>query len=140
MRAFAQLLDRLSLTNSRNAKIRLVRDYLTTESDPDRGWAFAALTGVLTFDAAKPAMIRKAIEGRMDAQLFRWSYDYVGDLSEAVALAWWDTACRCERNPSRLCAEHRDELRAVEAANPGGLWTCDDCGASARLIRIEPIR
>ena len=24
----------------------------------------------------------------MDAQLFRWSYDYVGDLAEAVALVW----------------------------------------------------
>ena len=60
MRAFADLLDRLSLTASRNAKLVLLRDYLRNTPDPDRGWALAALTGELTFDAAKPAMIRKA--------------------------------------------------------------------------------
>ncbi len=88
MRAFAELLDRLSLTASRNAKLTLVRDYLRSAPDPDRGWALAALTGDLTFDAAKPAFIRKAVEARMDPQLFRWSYDYVGDLAEAVSLVW----------------------------------------------------
>ncbi|MFC3068012.1 cisplatin damage response ATP-dependent DNA ligase [Phenylobacterium soli] len=88
MRAFAELLDRLSLTSSRNAKLRLVRDYLRDTPDPDRGWALAALTGDLAFDAAKPAFIRKAVEERMDPQLFWWSYDYVGDLAETVALVW----------------------------------------------------
>ena len=51
MRAFAELLDRLSLTGSRNAKLTLVRDYLRETPDPDRGWALAALTGDLSFDA-----------------------------------------------------------------------------------------
>ncbi len=88
MRAFADLLDRLSFTPSRNAKLVLVRDYLRDTPDPERGWALAALTGELVFDAAKPAMIRKAVEGRIDPQLFRWSYDYVGDLAETVALVW----------------------------------------------------
>jgi DNA ligase-1 len=88
MRAFAELLDRLSLTASRNAKLTLVRDYLRETPDPDRGWALAALTGDLTFDAAKPNFIRKAVEERMDPQLFWWSYDYVGDLAETVALVW----------------------------------------------------
>ncbi|ODT89190.1 cisplatin damage response ATP-dependent DNA ligase [Phenylobacterium sp. SCN 70-31] len=88
MRAFAELLDRLSLTASRNAKLTLVRDYLRATPDPDRGWALAALTGELTFDAAKPAFIRKAVEARMDGQLFAWSYDYVGDLAETVSLVW----------------------------------------------------
>jgi DNA ligase-1 len=88
MRAFAELLDRLSLTASRNAKLTLVRDYLRAAPDPDRGWALAALTGDLSFNAAKPAFIRKAVEARMDPLLFRWSYDYVGDLAETVALVW----------------------------------------------------
>ncbi len=88
MRAFAELLDRLSLTSSRNAKLTMVRDYLAATPDPDRGWALAALTGELSFDAVKPAFIRKAVEARMDAQLFTWSYDYVGDLAEAVSLVW----------------------------------------------------
>jgi len=88
MRAFATLLDRLSFTRSRNAKLVLVRDYLAETPDPERGWALAALTGELSFDAAKPAFIRKAVEARMDADLFYWSYDYVGDLAETVALVW----------------------------------------------------
>src|SRR6202000_2950227 len=41
-----------------------------------------------SFDAAKPAMIRKAVEARVDPVLFGWSYDYVGDLAETVALIW----------------------------------------------------
>jgi len=88
MRAFAELLDRLSLTSSRTAKLTMVRDYLRDTPDPDRGWALAALTGELSFDAVKPAFIRKAVEARMDAQLFAWSYDYVGDLAETVSLVW----------------------------------------------------
>lgn len=88
MRAFAELLDRLSLTASRNAKLVLVRDHLRATPDPDRGWALAALTGDLTFHAAKPAMIRRAVEARVDPVLFGWSWDYVGDLAETVALIW----------------------------------------------------
>jgi DNA ligase-1 len=88
MRAFAHLLDRLSLTTARNAKLVLVRDYLAQCPDPGRGWALAALTGELTLDTAKPAMIRQAVERRMDPVLFGWSYDYVGDLAETVALVW----------------------------------------------------
>ena len=88
MRAFARLLDRLSLTASRNAKLTLVRDYLAETPDPDRGWALAALTGELVFNAAKPVFIRKAVTERMDPVLFGWSYDYVGDLAETVALVW----------------------------------------------------
>src|ERR1700744_2725524 len=88
MRAFARLLDRLSFTPSRNAKLVLVRDYLRAAPDPERGWALASLTGDLSFDAAKPGFIRKAVEARMDPVLFRLSYDYVGDLAETVALVW----------------------------------------------------
>ena len=88
MRAFAHLLDRLSFTPARNGKLTLVRDYLRETPDPDRGWALAALTGALSFKAAKPAAIRAAVEARMDPLLFGWSHDYVGDLAETVALVW----------------------------------------------------
>src|ERR1700722_1621778 len=103
MRAFAELLDRLSFTASRNAKLVLVRDYLRVAGDPERGWALAALTGELKFDAAKPAFIRKAVEARMDVELFAWSYDYVGDLAETVALVW----------PVKPGANHQPELPQV---------------------------
>src|ERR1700759_3667386 len=88
MRAFARLLDSLAFTPSRNTKLTLVRDYLRETPDPERGWALAALTQVLSFDAAKPAFIRKAVEARIDPELFAMSYDFVGDLAETVALIW----------------------------------------------------
>jgi len=101
MRAFAELLDRLSLTASRNAKLTLIRDHLRVVPDPDRGWALAALTGDLSFEAAKPAMIRAAVERRVDPLLFRWSYDYVGDLAETAALIWpADPNRRANREPT----------------------------------------
>jgi DNA ligase-1 len=113
MRAFAELLDRLSLTASRNAKLTLVRDYLRQTPDPDRGWALAALTGDLSFDAAKPAFIRKAVEARMDAQLFAWSYDYVGDLAETVSLVW---PARPGANREPALNEVIEALRTVSRA------------------------
>ena len=113
MRAFAELLDRLSLTASRNAKLVLVRDYLRVTPDPDRGWALAALTGELSFHAAKPAMIRKAVEGRVDPVLFGWSHDYVGDLAETVALIW-------PPNPERRANREPELGEVVEALRTAG--------------------
>jgi DNA ligase-1 len=85
---FARLLDRLAFEPSRNGKLRLMQDYFARRPDPERGFALAALTGALVFDHAKPGLIRALIEERMDPVLFRLAYDYVGDLSETVALAW----------------------------------------------------
>jgi DNA ligase-1 len=88
MNRFAELLDRLAYEPSRNNKLRLIVDYFRSESDPDRGYALAAMTGELTFAHAKPAIIRALIADRVDPVLFAMSYDYVGDLSETVALMW----------------------------------------------------
>ncbi|HZQ39382.1 MAG TPA: hypothetical protein VFA87_01265, partial [Rhizomicrobium sp.] len=81
-------LDQLAFTPARNAKLTLLRDYLSHAPDPERGWALASLTGALSFDAAKPGFIRKAAEARMDPLLFALSHDFVGDLAETVALIW----------------------------------------------------
>jgi DNA ligase-1 len=88
MNRFAELLDRLAYEPSRNNKLRLIIDYFRTEPDPDRGYALAAMTGELTFAHAKPALVRALIAERVDPVLFAMSYDYVGDLSETVALMW----------------------------------------------------
>lgn len=88
MNRFAELLDRLAYEPSRNNKLRLMIDYFRTEADPDRGYALAAMTGELSFAYAKPALIRTLIAERTDPVLFAMSYDYVGDLSETVALMW----------------------------------------------------
>jgi DNA ligase-1 len=88
MNRFAALLDRLAYEPSRNAKLRLMTDYFRATPDPERGYALAAITGALSFRHAKPGIIRALIAERTDEVLFELSYDYVGDLSETVALMW----------------------------------------------------
>ncbi len=88
MQAFAALLDRLVLTPGRNGKLRLLEDYFRAAPDPDRGYALAALTGDLSIASVKPAMLRGLVVERMDEVLFGYSYDYVGDLAETIALVW----------------------------------------------------
>ena len=154
MRAFAELLDRLALTASRNAKLVLLRDYLRATPDPDRGWALAAMTGDLSFDAAKPAMIRTAVEARVDPVLFGWSWDYVGDMAETVSLIWPASPdLRPNREPA--LAEVVEALRTagrsdvprllegwLDALEPRGRWALLKLmtgalrvGMSARLAR-----
>jgi DNA ligase-1 len=129
-----------------------LRDYLRTAPDPERGWALAALTGDLRFDAAKPGVIRKAVEARMDPILFAWSYDYVGDLAETAALVW-PTRPGANREPDlsevieALRAAARGEVQALiegwlDALDANGRWALLKLltgglrvGVSARLAK-----
>src|SRR6202011_927177 len=88
MRDFAALLARLVLTPQRNVKLKLLTDYFRATPDPDRGYALAALTGELSLASVKPAMLRSLVIERIDEILFHYSYDYVGDLAETIALIW----------------------------------------------------
>ena len=110
MNRFAELLDRLAYEPARNNKLRLITDYFRSTPDPERGWALAALTGALSFPHAKAGLIRSLIAERTDPVLFELSYDYVGDLSETVALMW----------PSPL--PHPARLRAPECKLVGEGW------------------
>ena len=88
MRAFSQLLDDLVYTRSRNAKLRLIGEYLKETPDPDRGLALAALTGTLDIKAVKPAQVRAMAMERIDPVLLAMSRDYVGDMAETLSLLW----------------------------------------------------
>ncbi|MDB5717403.1 MAG: ATP-dependent ligase [Sphingomonas bacterium] len=88
MRDFSQLLDGLVYTRSRNAKLKLIADYLVRTPDPDRGWAMAALTGAVDLKAVKAAAIHGIAQERIDPVLLGMSRDFVGDLAETVALLW----------------------------------------------------
>ncbi|MEM8920345.1 MAG: cisplatin damage response ATP-dependent DNA ligase, partial [Pseudomonadota bacterium] len=88
MQSFAALLDRLILTPGRNGKIATLKAYFAETPDPARGWALAAIAGDLDISSVKPAMLRASVEARMDPQLFRLSYDYVGDMAETISLVW----------------------------------------------------
>ena len=88
MRRFAEILETLVLTPSRNGKIRLLVDYFRSVPDPERGLALAAITRDLDIPSVKPALLRELVSQRVDEELFRLSYDYVGDLAETIALIW----------------------------------------------------
>jgi DNA ligase-1 len=138
MIAFAELLERLVFTPSRNAKIALLRRYFATQPDPDRGVGLAAITGELSFTAAKPGLIRELAATRTDPVLFAWSYDYVGDLAETVALMW--PAAPTNAAPPRLA----DVVEALEAAPKAALpgivagWL-DASDPSVRLALLKLI-
>lgn len=117
MNRFAWLLDRLAYEPRRNAKLALIADYLRSTPDPDRGLALAAMTGGLVFRNAKPALIRSLIAERTDPVLFALSYDYVGDLSETVALMWGDGQAPEAAGETALPGHNRPPLTLPEVVH-----------------------
>ena len=134
MRGFADLLERLAFTPSRNAKLQLLQHYLERTPDPDRGYAFAALTGDLKLRTVTPGLLRGLAEDRFDPELFRLSYDFVGDLAETIALLW-------EGEP-RGELSVADAVRLLETTGKAGLppaiaGVLDRLGPSERLAFLK---
>jgi DNA ligase-1 len=90
MEAFAELLDRLVYTGSRNAKLKLLEDYFRAIPDPDRGWALSSLTDGLPLRLPMRKALQIILEPRVDPVLYGLSRDYVGDTAETVSLLWPD--------------------------------------------------
>jgi|HubBroStandDraft_2_1064218.scaffolds.fasta_scaffold26007_3 DNA ligase-1 len=122
MNRFAELLDRLAYEPGRNNKLRLITAYFRKVEDPDRGYALAALTGALSFKHAKPGLIRDLIADRTDPVLFALSYDYVGDLSETVALMW-PKAADCEASSRGHPSPQPSPTRGEGAAQHPEQWS-----------------
>jgi len=140
MNRFADLLDRLAFEPRRTGKLALLEAYFRATPDPHRGWALAALTGRLAFVHAKPGIIRALAAERTDPVLFALAYDFVGDLSETVALMW--PAPRAGNGPppptlaevvGALAAGTRSDLPALVAGLLDGL---DETGRWALLKLI----
>ncbi|GGW83448.1 cisplatin damage response ATP-dependent DNA ligase [Alteromonas halophila] len=92
MNAFSDLLEQLYFTGSTNTKAAILKHYIATTPDPDRGWAIAAIAGTLRFDFFKRNTVKKLMLERVDEALFAMSYDYVGEMSETVAHLWPEPA------------------------------------------------
>ena len=138
MEDFAELLDRLVLTPSRNGKLKLLVDYFAATPDPDRGLALACLTGDLSIAAVKPAMLRALVTERMDPVLFGYSYDYVGDLAEAVSLVWPESHTAQAGDAPTLSEVVRTLQTASRSDGPRVLATLlDAAGISARYAIIK---
>src|SRR5271165_2890537 len=137
MQAFADLLERLVFTPGRNAKIALLHRYFATQPDPDRGIGLAAITGELAFATAKAGLIRDLAAARTDPELFAWSYDYVGDLAETVALMW--PAQPTNAAPPNLVEVVEALATAPKADLPaivGGWLDASDPGVRLALLKL----
>lgn len=129
MKAFANLLDRLTYTPSRLAKLTLMRNYFRSVPDPDRGYALAALADGLPMGFSLRRVLTEIGAARFDPELFRLSRHDVGDTAETVALIW--PATPTSDDDMRL----RDIVTALATA---------ERGSHARLLmqwldRLDPI-
>ncbi|HEY8290752.1 MAG TPA: cisplatin damage response ATP-dependent DNA ligase, partial [Acetobacteraceae bacterium] len=86
----------------------------------------------------KPGLIRELAATRTDPVLFQWSYDYVGDLAETVALMW--PAAATNAAPPTLA----DVVQALESTPKAALaalvagWL-DTADPSTRLALLKLI-
>ncbi len=133
MNRFAALIDALLLTPSRIGKLRLMREYFATTGDPERGWALAALTGELVFAEAKPGQVRDLAMARVDPELLGWSYDFVGDLAETVALIWPDPHPPDAKTPCSRIAGEGAEGRSPQAGEGDKALTLTEIVATLQL-------
>jgi DNA ligase 1 len=136
MKAFAELLDRLAYTPSRNDKLRLLADYFASTPDPDRGYALAALTDGLFFRLPLRRILSDLLVPRVDPVLFDLSRDYVGDTAETIALIW--PAKSPGQEPPRLTTVVKTLQSALAMEVPGLLanWL-DHLDATSRWALIK---
>lgn len=88
MQSFVDLLDKLSFTYSNHKKIALLEHFFRNTPDPERGYALGIIAGTIKLPGFKRGLVKALITEQIDPWLFELSYDYVGDLSETVALLW----------------------------------------------------
>ena len=135
--AFAELLEGLVYTPSRNGKLRLLREWFATAPDPDRGVGLAAIAGELVLRTAKPALVRDLVAARTDPELLALSHDFVGDFAETVALIWPEA-----RGSNQPPPDLADVVNVMETAAKGELpmilagWL-DALDASSRFALIK---
>ncbi|MBY0611616.1 MAG: cisplatin damage response ATP-dependent DNA ligase [Beijerinckiaceae bacterium] len=140
MNGFAALIDRLAYEPRRNGKLALMEAYFRDTPDPERGFALAAMTGSLKFANAKSGLIRALMAERIDPVLFDISYDYVGDLSETVALLWKPRGEAAERIDTPLAdiVEALTNMRKLDLPGHLARWldALDETGRWALLKLI----
>ncbi|MBA2651730.1 MAG: cisplatin damage response ATP-dependent DNA ligase, partial [Tatlockia sp.] len=91
MNKFAKLLNTLYFTYSHLDKMTVLNHYFANTPDPERGYALAIMANTLVFPTFTRRLIRELIQEKIDPVLFELSYDYVGDISETIALIWPDS-------------------------------------------------
>ena len=88
MNKFSNLLNNLLLTSSKKKKIKLLVEYFRSSNIQNRAWAFSILNNNLEKRFLSSKDLKEMIYMQVDEDLFKFSYDYVGDLAETISLLW----------------------------------------------------
>ena len=88
MNKFSNLLNNLLLTSSKKKKIKLLVEYFRSSNVQNRAWAFSILNNNLEKKFLSSKDLKEIIYKQVDEDLFKFSYDYVGDLAETISLLW----------------------------------------------------
>jgi len=116
MHAFAELMNRLAFTGSRNAKLDLLQAYFRATPDPDRGIALAVLTDGLNLRLPFRRLVTELLEPHVDPLLYKLSRDFVGDTAETVSLLW---PTSLENVPVPTLPEIYETLQSLKRADAG---------------------
>ncbi|ASQ46044.1 cisplatin damage response ATP-dependent DNA ligase [Legionella clemsonensis] len=148
MKKFAQLLNSLYFSYSNLAKLRLLQNFFATTPDPERGYAIAILADTHEFPTFTRALIRELIDERIDHYLFSLANDYVGDISETLALAWPEAVKKLpklptltevihtlNKIPARLMADYLIEL--LDNANVIERWALLKLGTGSLRVGVS---
>ena len=88
MNDFSQLLNNLLLTSSSKKKIILICKYFKKSRLEDKAWALSILLNRFERKFLSSKDLKEMITERVGNTLFKYSYDYVGDLAETISLLW----------------------------------------------------
>lgn len=130
MIAFASLLERLTFTTDPDARVALLRQYFATQPDPERGYALGILARDVRVPTMRPAALRALAMERCDPVLFAQSHEFVGDLTETVALIW-------PRGRSNAPPPSLSDIVATDRTDLAIAAWLDACEASVRLALLK---
>ncbi len=88
MNDFPTLLEDLLLSSSKKKKISLLVNYFHKSEIKEKGWAFFLLTNRMQRKYLNSRDLKEIVIKRVGEPLFKYSYDYVGDLAETISLLW----------------------------------------------------
>jgi len=132
MIAFAALLERLVFATATDTRLTLLRHFFATSDAEQRGLALGVLTGAVRVPTLRPAALRGLAAERADPVLLRYAHEFVGDLTETIALMW--PAARANAPPPSLREVVDTPRDALPAELPGWL---DRCEPSVRLALLK---
>ena len=85
---FSNLLYNLLLNSSKKKKIDFLSNYFQSQTQENKIRALSILSKSFVNKLVKVKDIKELLKGKVDEDLFLYSYDYVGDLAETFSLLW----------------------------------------------------